>query len=167
MRALMLLRHGKSDWGGGADDFTRPLAKRGHAAAKRMGAWMRQHRIMPDYVISSPAVRARETAVIVCEALQGDAAPVVFEDRLYLADLDDLLSVAGECPQQARNVMLVGHNPGLEDLLTYLCGEDLPVSANGKLLPTATLAQIGLSRGWRDLKRRAGHLIAITRPKEL
>ena len=164
----MLLRHGKSDWdGGAADDFTRPLAKRGHAAAKRMGAWMRQHRIMPDYVISSPAVRARETAVIVGETLLGDAARVAYEDRLYLADVDDLLSVVGECPQRAQYVMLIGHNPGLEDFLIYLCGEDVPVSANGKLLPTAALAQIGLSRGWRDLKRHTGHLIAITRPKEL
>jgi len=168
MRTLLLLRHAKSDWdSGAADDFARPLAKRGRSAAHRMGGWMRLHQIIPDHIVSSTAVRARETALLVCEAL-GIAAPqVVFEDRLYLADVDALLSVLRDCPQAVRNVMLIGHNPGMEDFLIYLCGDDLPTSANGKLLPTAALAQIDLPRQWRTLKKGSGRVIAITRPKEL
>lgn len=164
----MLLRHAKSDWDSAAGgDFARPLAKRGRVTAKRMGAWMRQHDIAPDYLISSPAVRARETVSRLCDALRIDAAQVRYEDRLYLADVDALLSILRGCPQEAESVMLVGHNPGLEDLLTYLCGEDVPSAAAGKLLPTAALARITLPDDWRSLQRNSGRIIAVTRPKEL
>ena len=164
----MLLRHAKSDWGSDAvDDLARPLAERGCKAAERMGIWMRGHASVPDYVISSPAVRARETARILCEALGREAMQVVYEDSLYLADVGELLSLVRGFPGEAKSVMLVGHNPGLEELLVYLCGDDVPTAANGKLLPTATLAQIAVAAAWRNLRRNSGRLIAITRPKEL
>ncbi|MEJ2552597.1 MAG: histidine phosphatase family protein [Gammaproteobacteria bacterium] len=168
MRALLLLRHAKSDWESGADDdFARPLAKRGRKAAERMGAWMRRHELVPGYIVSSSAARARETVQILCGALRLDATPVVYDDRLYLADRDELLGVLRDCPRDAESVMLVGHNPGLEELLMYLCGSDVPVAANGKLLPTAALARITLPDNWRSLKRESGRIIAVTRPKEL
>lgn len=168
MRTLMLLRHAKSDWDSdAADDFERPLAERGRKAAERMGAWMRQHVSVPDYVISSPAVRARETVGILCETLGRDASQVVYEDSLYLADAGELLSLVRGFPDEAKIVMLIGHNPGMEELLVYLCGENLPTAANGKLLPTATLAQIAVVAAWRDIRRNSCRLIAITRPKEL
>ena len=164
----MLLRHAKSDWDCDAvDDFARPLAERGCKAAERMGVWMRGHVSVPDYVISSPAVRARETERILCEALGREAMQVVYEDSLYLADVDELLSLVRGFPGEAKSVMLVGHNPGLEELLVYLCGDDVPTAANGKLLPTATLAQIAVAAAWRNIRRNSGRLIAITRPKEL
>ena len=164
----MLLRHAKSEWDSGAvDDFARPLAKRGRDAAKRMGAWMKKHKIVPERMISSSAARARETALRLCDALGMDAARIVYEDRLYLADVEELLGVMRDCPKEAKSVMLVGHNPGLEDLLTYLCGEDVPTAANGKLLPTAALARITLPDNWKNLQRKSGAIIAITRPKEL
>jgi phosphohistidine phosphatase len=164
----MLLRHAKSDWGSGAaDDFARPLAKRGRAAAKKMREWMRRHDIVPVRVVSSPAARARETARALCELPLLDASRVSYEDRLYLADLEELLGVLRDCPKGVKSVMLIGHNPGLEQLLTYLCGEDVPTSSNGKLLPTAALAQIALPDDWRSLKSGEGRLIAVTRPKEL
>ena len=164
----MLLRHAKSDWdSGAADDFDRPLAKRGRGAAKRMAAWMMQHDIVPECVISSTAVRARETTAIVGDVLGLDAARIEYQDRLYLADVEELLAAARDCPKSAKSVMLVGHNPGLEDLLTYLCGDRVPTAANGKLLPTAALAQIALPDNWKILHRNSGEIIAITRPKEL
>jgi len=164
----MLLRHAKSDWNGAAaDDFDRPLAKRGRDAAKRMGAWMKQHKIVPERIVSSSTVRARETTLRLCDALGMDAARVVYKDQLYLADVDELLAVMRDCPKEAKSVMLVGHNPGLEGLVNYLCGEDVPAAANGKLLPTAALARITLADNWKNLKRKSGALIAITRPKEL
>jgi phosphohistidine phosphatase len=164
----MLLRHAKSDWdSAAAGDFDRPLAKRGRDAAKRMGTWMKQQKIVPEWIVSSSAVRARETALRLCDALRMDAARIVFEDRLYLADVEALLAVMRDCPKEAKSVMLIGHNPGLEDLVTYLCGEDVPTSVNGKLLPTAALARIKLADNWKNLKRKSGAIIAITRPKEL
>jgi phosphohistidine phosphatase len=168
MRMLMLLRHAKSDWDSGAvDDFARPLAERGRKAAERMGVWMRRHAGVPDYVISSPAVRVRETVRILCEVLGRDATQVVYEDSLYLADAGELLSLVHGFPDEAKSVMLVGHNPGLEELLVYLCGDDVPTAANGKLLPTAALAQIAVAAAWRNLRKNSGRLIAITRPREL
>ena len=128
---------------------------------------MKRHGIEPDCLISSPAARARETASILCGALRIDAARVLYEDRIYLADIDELLNILSACPREMESVMLVGHNPGLEDLLTFLCGDEVPTSANGKLLPTASLAQISLPDSWRNLRRNSGQLIAITRPKEL
>jgi phosphohistidine phosphatase len=168
MRTMMLLRHAKSDWDSGvADDFDRPLAKRGRGAAQRMAAWMQDHGVVPEYVLSSTAVRARETTTIVANTLALDAARLEYQDRLYLADVDELLLAARDCPKAAKSVMLVGHNPGLEDLLTYLCGEELPSAANGKLMPTAALARIALPDNWKNLRRDSGDIIAITRPKEL
>ena len=168
MRTLMLLRHGKSDWDSGiAGDFERPLAKRGRLAVKRMGTWMRHNDISPDYLICSPAERARATVVILCDSLGIEAAHVRYEDRLYLADVDELLQIVRHTPPEVKSVMLVGHNPGFEDFLRYLCGDELPTSDNGKLLPTASLAQITLPNDWGNLRRDAGRLVAITRPKEL
>lgn len=168
MRTLLLLRHAKSDWESDADDdFARPLAKRGRKAAERMGEWMRRHELVPEYIISSTAARARETVHILCGALRLDAMQAMYDDRLYLADRDELLAALRDCPRDAESVMLVGHNPGLEELLTYLCGSDVPVAANGKLLPTTALARITLPDNWRSLKRESGQIIAVTRPKEL
>ena len=168
VRTLMLLRHAKSDWDSYAgDDFARPLAARGRKAAEQMGVWMRRDGSVPDYVISSPAVRARETVRILYEALGRDATHIGYEDSLYLADAGALLSIVRGFPDEAKSVMLVGHNPGLEELLIYLCGESVPTAANGKLLPTATLAQIAVVAAWRNLWRNSGRLIAITRPKDL
>ena len=168
MKTLMLLRHAKSDWDSGVtDDFDRPLASRGGKAAKRMAVWMKSQRIVPDYVMCSSAVRARETMEILRHELTLNTALVKFERRLYLADVHELLAILGDLPNNVKSVMLVGHNPGLEDLLTYLCGDDVPAAANGKLMPTAALARISLPDDWKHLKRGAGVILAVTRPKEL
>ena len=168
MPTLMLLRHGKSDWDSDAtDDFARPLAKRGREATKRMGAWMRGQRITPDHIVSSPARRARETAELMSEALDMEVERIHFDERLYLADTDVLTGVVRAYPPTARCVMLIGHNPGFEDFLNYLCGEDLPVAANGKLMPTAALARVELSCPWRKVGSHSGRLLDITRPKDL
>ena len=90
-----------------------------------------------------------------------------FNDGVYLADLGTLLGVLAHCPQDMNNILVIGHNPGLEELLEYLCGEDLPLSAKGKLMPTATLAQIALPDDWRGLAARSGKMVHIVRPDEL
>ncbi|MEW5757084.1 MAG: histidine phosphatase family protein [Pseudomonadota bacterium] len=168
MRILMLLRHGKSDWSSPTErDFDRPLAERGRKAIKRMAAWMLAQDCLPDYILSSPAARAKETALRLCKKAGLDEAMIHFDERLYLADLAQLLQMLGECPAQAGRIMLVGHNPGLEDLVRFLCGPELPLSSTGKLLPTTALAQIRLPDDWRGLAERSGRLLAITRPEAL
>ncbi len=114
MRTLTLLRHAKSDWAFAAPDMERPLNKRGRAAAARIGLWMKHQRVQPDWVICSPAVRTRETLTRVRAYLPIKASSIDVEDRAYLADVEDLLAILADCPQEKKNVLLLGHNPGLE-----------------------------------------------------
>jgi len=168
MRTLLLLRHAKSDRGQPAlEDFARPLNSRGREAAARVGAWMKKHHLQPEWVVCSPSARTRETLALLREHLAIPGTLIDFDDRVYLADVPDLLEVLARCPEDMSNVLLVGHNPGLEHLLAYLCGEPLPLSAKGKLLSTAALAQVALPDDWHGLPLRAGKLIHLIRPEEL
>jgi phosphohistidine phosphatase len=167
MRTLLLLRHAKSDRDQPViEDFARPLNARGRAAATRMGAWMKEHHLQPEWVICSPAVRTRETLSLLREHLAIPDTLIDFDDRVYLADSATLLGVLARCPEDMNNVLLIGHNPGIEQLLAHLCGEPLPLSATGKLMPTAALAKIALPDDWHTLPLRAGKLSHIIRPEE-
>nr|VFJ51791.1 MAG: phosphohistidine phosphatase [Candidatus Kentron sp. FW]VFJ56652.1 MAG: phosphohistidine phosphatase [Candidatus Kentron sp. FW] len=164
-RELLLLRHAKSDWDAGAEsDFERPLSKRGRRDAPRVGQWLRQEGLEPDLVISSPAVRARQTARKACKAFGIRADQIDWEARVYDASLGMLLDILAGCRQQTGRVLLVGHNPGLALLLTYLCGSTLEPPSDGKVLPTATLARMGMPSDWRELPTDSGSLISLTRP---
>jgi phosphohistidine phosphatase len=167
-RILLLLRHGKSSWDSGApSDFDRPLAGRGKRDAPRMGAWLRREDLVPDHVVSSPARRARKTAEKACRAM-GLAAEAVHHDaRVYAAARDDLLQVLADCPPDAPRVLLVGHNPGLEDLLAWLGGEAVTVPGDGKLLPTATVAALELPDDWSGLGAGSARPLLLMRPKQL
>ncbi|MDX1698292.1 MAG: histidine phosphatase family protein, partial [Thiohalobacterales bacterium] len=164
---LLLLRHGKSDWDAVTDDFHRPLKDRGKRAAQRMGVWLAQQQLLPDLVISSPAERALATAQKLCKAMGPGDADIRRDERIYEATAGELLEVLAGCPDSARRVLLVGHNPGLEDLLTWLAGEAVEVPPDGKLLPTATLARLTLPGAWNELAPGCATLEAIVRPAEL
>lgn len=163
-RELLLLRHGKSDWSAGADDFHRPLNQRGKRAAKRIGVWLAQQELVPDYILTSPAARALATAEKVCKGMGNSAQEIRLDDRVYEAGVDDLLAALGDCPDAASRVMLVGHNPGLEALLGWLASDRVAVPGDGKLLPTATLARLAMPADWRSLPRACASLISIIRP---
>ena len=126
-----------------------------------MGKLVRKYGLMPDVVISSDAVRARLTAVAVVQAARY-AGEILLDQRLYMASPADILSLLRTVRENAETVMIVGHNPGLEELVTQLTGEQQD-------LPTAALAQIALPIDqWRDLKPSTrGTLLGHWRPKEL
>lgn len=167
-RTLLIMRHGKSDWSAAAPtDFSRPLATRGKKAVPRMGRWLHHRGLQPDYVVCSPAIRARQTVLTLAPYLDFPETGVVWDERLYLADRATLLHVLAECPVDVGTVLLVGHNPGLEELLAYLSGAKCPVPVNGKLLPTAAVGILALSRGWRDLEQNAAVACEIKRPRDL
>jgi phosphohistidine phosphatase len=167
-RRLIVLRHGKSDWASGAAaDFDRPLTQRGRRAAKRMGKWLRTEGLVPDHVASSPAERARQTALRVCRAASLSKAVICYYPEIYLADVEDLLAVLAACPPDARRVMVVGHNPGLELLVAYLAGDDVTIPPGGKLLPTGAAALLEMPDDWQGLTAAAAHLVSITRPRDL
>jgi phosphohistidine phosphatase len=164
---LWLFRHAKSDWDKDTSDRKRPLSKRGRKDGIRMGQWMSENRLIPDRIISSPAERAFQTCEFLQQGFQGEINVPVWEERLYLADRETLLEVIKEQSDNVEKLMIVGHNPGLDDLLRYLCGKDLPLTSKGKLMTTSTLAVIELSDNWVNTDTSDNHLVQISRPKEI
>ena len=162
MKTLLILRHAKSSWKEDAlPDHERPLSKRGRAEAPRMGKLLRKHDLLPDLILSSAAVRARSTVELVIEESLFDGETELRED-LYAFDSEPYLKALAGLPDHYQRVMIVGHNPALEELLEELTGEYLP-------LPTAALAQVTLAiESWSEIESgSSGKLVDIWRPKEL
>ena len=139
-------------------DFDRPLKERGRKAAEDIGKRLAAEKLKNPLVLCSPAVRTRETAQIVLDSskLKADER---FDERIYEASLRDLLQVVSEIPDDAEVVILIGHNPGFEELLAYLTGE-------GQRMPTCALAKIKLD-GWKNVRAGEGSLEWFVTPKEL
>ncbi len=166
-RQLLILRHGKSDWETDAADIDRPLNDRGKRSARRIGFWLQQQGLLPDHIVTSPAKRARLTAESVCRSIGQNIDSIVQDSRIYEAGVSNLLDVLADCPDDARCVLLVGHNPGLEILLGYLSGNTLTRSENHKLLPTAALAHLEMPDRWNKLHNDSAQLITLIRPRNL
>lgn len=166
-KSLLLLRHAKSDRDIDVADWLRPLKKRGAHAAKTMGHWMHIQQLQPDLVISSPAKRAISTAKKVCKAMGIEKDKILQDERVYNATPEILKQVLRECPATAKRVMLVGHNPSLEMLLTDLVKQPIPMPEDDKLMPTTALAQLQLTGDWAKLAAGMADLVALTRVKSL
>ena len=167
-RSLIIMRHGKSDWNiGSRSDFERPLAKRGQKAVKRVGQWLIQQGLIPDHIISSPANRAQQTAIRICQTIKIAESIINWEPRVYGAEMATLLDVLTACPSEKQRVMLIGHNPGLEMLVRYLAGKTFETSHDNNPMPTAALASLDMPDNWEGLAAGAGQLISIIRPREL
>ena len=167
MKTLTLLRHAKSTWDDPVSrDFDRPMNPRGRRAARTVGARMRTLGIGFDRVVASPARRVMETLGEVEQAF-GRLAPA-YDERLYLAATSALLDVIGETDAAAQTLLVVGHNPGLEEL-TLLLTQDSVLRAEAAIkYPTATLAQIALPiEDWGDAARGGGTLNRFIRPRDL
>ena len=162
MKTLLILRHAKSSWGDEElSDHDRPLNKRGKRDAPRMGKLLRDTALAPDLIISSTAKRARKTAAKVAKSCRYEGV-IELAGELYLAVPSAYLEVLRNVADHYERVMVVGHNPGLEDLLTLLTGERTP-------LPTAALAHIAVDiPSWHELSEDSrGNLLDLWRPKEL
>jgi len=167
MKTLTLLRHAKSGWNDPvARDFDRPLNPRGRRAARTVGAEMRALGLGFDRVVASPARRVMETLDEV-EQVFGRLG-TAYDERLYLASRTTLLDIIHETPESVARLLLVGHNPGLEELALLLSGHgDLRSEVQVKY-PTATLAEIGFADGgWRDVAEGRGRLGRFIRPRDL
>ncbi len=160
-KKLMLLRHGKSDWNAGLEtDYERPLALRGKQAARRMAQLMVEEELEPELILSSPAKRAADTARIVQTEL-GDVELEELE-TIYEADVSELLEVVHTLPPDCSSAMLVGHNPGLEELLAELTGTPENV------MKTCTLAVLESKAGtWDELSAGSCRLVELHNPREL
>lgn len=165
-KTLILMRHGKSNWSGdGADDFARPLSKRGIKDTPQMAAWLGEQQLIPDTIVSSPAERASATARLVANKLSISADGIVYDTEIYEADRQQLLEVISRHGQQSERLMLVGHNPAMDELLSFLVTGSLPLTKKGKLMTTAAIAVLSCDN-WQ-LQRGDCRLQKLMRPKEL
>ena len=156
MKTLTLLRHAKSGWDDpGLRDFDRGLNAKGKRAAALVGAYLRSGGATFDHVVASPAVRVMETLEQV-ETGYGRTLAPTWDRRIYLASAVTLLDVMHEAPADAAHILLVGHNPGLEDLALWLVpnSDDPPRVALEEKYPTATLAEITFEGDWAVLGTR-------------
>lgn len=166
-RWLLVMRHGKSDRQAEVrSDFNRPLTGRGKKAVKRISRWMVQNGIKPDLIVSSPAIRARQTALRLCKDLNIDSATIFWEPDIYEADLNALLRVLSQCEPKDQTVILIGHNPTLEDLVRYLAGPELTDEGTG-LLPAGGVAKFEMPQDWKRLYPGSGRNCSIIRPQQL
>ena len=160
MKTLVLCRHAKSDWPGGVPDIERPLKERGLSDAARQAALLASQGFRPDLIISSPAVRARQTAEIFARQL-GYEASIKEERSIYFGDEEDLLALVHHLPADKQVVMMFGHNPTMEDTLTMLFRSGIPFQ-----MPTCAMACIeGLSNDWAYFSGRNVHLRWLLVPR--
>ncbi|MBI82236.1 MAG: hypothetical protein CMJ81_03485 [Planctomycetaceae bacterium] len=162
MKTLLVLRHAKSSWKDSSiNDHDRELNQRGRYDAPRMGQLLRDEGLVPDIILSSTAMRARETTEAVVDT-SGFNGELQFSSTFYLATSEVWIEAIVLLSEEYKRVMIVGHNPGLEILVDQLTGCEEP-------FPTATLAHIQLVVDhWTELSRQpTAHLVELWRPKEL
>jgi phosphohistidine phosphatase len=166
VKRLFLLRHAKSSWDDPSlDDHDRPLTRRGRRASKLIAKHLRRERIAPSLVLCSSARRTRETLERVLPTL--DAAHVRVERELYGASAEELLRRLREVPPTLDSVMLVGHQPAIQELAVHLAGEGSGLDRVRQKFPTAALATLSFPGDWSGLGAGGAELVAYVKPKQL
>lgn len=169
MKTLTLLRHAKSGWDDPvARDFDRPLNAKGKRAAAMVGRHMRSLGLAFDHAIASPAVRVSETLAQIESGYGRTIAPDL-DRRVYLASAATLLDVVHGFPAEIESALLVGHNPGLEDLVLMLVadGADPLRDAVEDKYPTASIAELQFEGEWGDVATGTARLTRFIRPRDL
>ncbi|MGW3498418.1 SixA phosphatase family protein [Streptomyces sp. NPDC001020] len=167
LRRLVVLRHAKSAWPVGVDDHERPLAPRGRRDAPAAGRAIAEADCLPDLALCSTAVRARQTWEL-ASAQWGTPPPVRLEPRLYAADVPDLLEALHAVPGQVETLLLIGHNPGLADLVLALAGDalDETLARVRTKFPTSAIAVLAWHGGdWGSLAPGIAVLTDVTVPR--
>lgn len=160
MKTIFLLRHAKSSWENtNSSDFDRPLNERGLKTAPLVGEKIREREFQIDAIVSSPANRAKQTAILIKKAARIERE-IEFDERIYEASPRRLLEVAAETNAETNSLLLIGHNPGLEGFIKLLTGET-------EAMPTAALAVIDLEiERWEQIKSDCGKMRKLFRPKD-
>jgi phosphohistidine phosphatase len=162
MKTLLIMRHAKSSWDdSGLHDHDRPLSKRGKLNAPRMGRLLRELDLVPDLILTSSARRAHDTAEAVADQ-SGYEGVIQVEEELYAAPPEAYLETLAAADDRYERILVIGHNPGLEELLEMMSGEQ-------ESLPTAAIARVDLAvESWQLLADDTrGKLVKVWRPKEL
>jgi len=163
MKNLLIMRHAKSDWGNSSiSDFDRPLNDRGKTAAPMMGNELLKRKKSPELIISSPAKRAKSTAEIVLKE-SGCSQPIQFENEFYFGHIEEIIKIVKKSDNSFERIMVVGHNPTLEDLI-----DELIIDDNGFSMSTAAIASILFDiDDWAEINKKSGILEWLIIPKDL
>ena len=162
-RKLILMRHAKSDWADSSiSDKDRPLNARGRAATPIVAQWLQTNQAIPDIVLCSSATRTKQTLELLLDQWPKPSPEVIYLDELYLAPAAQILSIASK--HDSRNSLLVlGHNPGMEDLASYLSQARIE-------MPTAGIALLeAIGRNWPDdwLQASSWSWRGLVKPRDL
>ncbi len=170
MKTVTLFRHAKSGEKDNPriDDFDRPLADRGLKAAPKMGVAMRDRQLRPDLILCSPAARTRQTLTLASAEAWDNPPTVLFEKVLYEATAQTMLGLLKELPENVGHVMIVGHNPGLQDLAAMFAASGKKRQQLKDKLPTAAVITLEFDEVfWKDLQPATGHVALYISPKTL
>lgn len=162
MKTLYLIRHAKSEWGNPLlSDFDRPLNKRGKKNAPFMGNVLAKAHILPDLILSSPAVRARMTAIEIAEKVGYKTDSIVYNETLYEADYTAIERVLQSIPSTQKTVFLIGHNPGLTEFAQYINGYFI------ENIPTCGVVCMKLQKDdWNSIGKNSAQFISFDYPKK-
>ena len=172
-KVLLLMRHAKSSWDDPAlDDFDRPLGARGRKAARRMGGYIERSGLAPDLVVCSAARRAQETWKLARESIDGEIRSSAARD-LYLASSDRLLRAVRRVPDGVGRLLVIAHNPGIQELAVRLGTDaddgraDGPSGEMRAKFPTAALAVLSIdARSWSEAARGRARLVDFAIPRQ-
>ena len=166
MKHILLLRHAKSSWDEpGLDDFDRPLAKRGIKDAPRMGAFVEKCGYVPDHIISSPAKRAKQTASLFSESAGIESRGIQREEDFYYGSAFDYLEAIQKSSEDYETIMVVGHNPKIEEAVSILCSDQRSYPVR---MPTAALVCVEHpAMKWSQVKEGTARIKWMVIPKLL
>jgi phosphohistidine phosphatase len=170
MKTIFLLRHAKSSWDDvRLDDFDRPLSSRGIKSCKKMGKYLKKNRLIPDIVYCSSAIRAKQTWELVNRIVE-KKENVIYEDSLYMSDFSNFINIIKKTKNNFKNLMIVSHNPGIENLALELSKDknnEIYEKINIKF-PTGALIIINFNlNNWSKVDCKKGKLYEFVKPKEL
>lgn len=162
MKTLYIIRHAKSDWDDlSLSDFERPLNKRGQKNAPFMGELLTHNNVHPDLIVSSPAVRAKTTAKEIAKKVNYDTKKIVYEDTLYMADINAIEGVLKKVSSSKKTLFIVGHNPGLTLFAEYISGYDIDN------IPTCGIFCVTLKNDdWKSIGRGTAEFVSFDYPKK-
>ena len=160
MKKLLIMRHGKSDWGAGSQrDFDRPLNERGRRDAPKIGSELKNRGLTPDLILSSPAERAKQTAEKASKSLEYKNE-IQWEESFYFGYFREILEKLNKVDDSNETVMIVGHNPTWSDLTEKLSGKYFDMK-------TANVCILEFNGSWKDLQEGKCKFVDAISPKDL
>jgi phosphohistidine phosphatase len=167
MIELLLMRHAKSDWTNQLADIERPLNSRGRKDALHMATHLKNLSLIPHRMVVSSSARTRETASLLLNGFNVDTTDLLFEPALYLASRRTICEIADNYAEENKRLLVLAHNPGMDETVAFLANKRPTYSATGKLMPTCAVANFQLDSAEAFNKAGQGYLKQLFRPKEI